>query len=68
METAQFCKCNNCGEVFIDTNPDRQPKFPITMDMRELDMLNDEGGCFKGCPTCKTDSYLMDIETVEQLK
>ena len=25
----QFCKCNKCGEVFIDINPDMQPFFEM---------------------------------------
>jgi len=59
----QFCKCNNCGEVFIDINPDTQPSFEIPRGkiFRELTQQEDDGGYFSGCPTCKTDGYLRDV-------
>ena len=41
-------KCNNCDEVF--TNDD------------ELEIMQDNDGYFKGCPTCKTDGFLIDIK------
>ena len=31
----------------------------------DLVMFEDEGGFGKGCPTCKTDCYLMDKELIE---
>jgi len=60
----QFCKCNNCDEVFFDTNPSEQPFFEIPKDKgyRELTTQEDEGGFFQGCPTCKTDGNLQDVE------
>ncbi len=47
-----ICTCNNCDELFYDTNPQvNAPKFAI-------------GGLasLKGheCPNCKTDNYLSD--------
>jgi Zn finger protein HypA/HybF involved in hydrogenase expression len=32
-------------------------------DNSELENFTDENGAFIGCPTCETDSYLMNIQT-----
>jgi hypothetical protein len=63
VEKVQFCKCNNCGEVFFDTNPADQPFFKIPEDksFRETTTQEDKGGPFIGCPECKTDGYLVDV-------
>lgn len=45
-----MCRCNNCMRVFRDD---------------ELELFRDGDEWFKGCPNCKTDEYLMDIEEVE---
>lgn len=69
----QFCKCNNCEEVFFDTNPSEQPFFAIPKDKgyRELPTIKEEDGdevyFHKGCPTCKTDGFLKDVEEEEEL-
>ena len=65
----QFCKCNNCGEVFFDTNPSEQPFFemPEGSNFREITTQEDEDGYFQGCPTCNTDGYLMDVESETDL-
>ena len=39
--------CGNCENIF---------------DEEELELLHDDGGWFKGCPYCKTDGYLKDLE------
>ena len=44
-------KCNNCDEVFTDDD--------------ELEIMQDNEGHFKGCPTCRTDGFLMDINEEE---
>jgi len=41
-------RCNMCSTHFADDD--------------ELELMEDKDGYFKGCPTCKTDGYLMDIE------
>lgn len=71
-DKAQFCKCNNCGEVFFDTNPSEQPFFEIPEDKgyRSLTTLSEEeeeGDYFQGCPECETDGYLMDVVDHEDL-
>ena len=67
-DKAQFCKCNNCGEVFFDTNPTDQPFFeiPKNKSFRDLTTQEDKEGFFQGCPECKTDGALIDLEN-EQL-
>jgi hypothetical protein len=62
-ELSQFCKCNNCGEVFFDTNPDDQPclKIPKNKGFRETTTQEGEDGYFIGCPECKTDGALIDV-------
>ena len=42
--------CNMCSKTFKDDE--------------ELKQMEDQDGFFMGCPTCKTDGYLMDIEGV----
>lgn len=61
---AQFCKCNNCDEVFFDTNPSSQPFFEIPKNkgFRELTTQESKEGFFIGCPTCNTDEALVDVE------
>ena len=72
-DTHQFCKCNNCGEVFFDTNPSSQPSFPIPegKGYSELPQIKEEDGdeiyFHKGCPTCKTDGFLKDVTDESEL-
>ena len=40
--------CNKCNQIFESDD--------------ELELMEDEGGFFKGCVTCKTDDNLMDLE------
>lgn len=69
----QFCKCNNCEEVFFDANPGEQPFFliPKGKSYNELPTIKEEDGdevyFFRGCPTCKTDGYLKDVELIDEL-
>ncbi|MCM1324093.1 MAG: hypothetical protein NC218_08020 [Acetobacter sp.] len=48
-------RCNNCYKTFKDDD-----ELLLLWDVRN--------GYFKGCPNCKTDSYLMDIGTEVQNK
>jgi len=56
-----LCGCNQCGSVFIDTNPQTgAPKFNVnSMVYEELELIED----MRACPVCKTDEFLMDIDT-----
>tara|TARA_R100000482_G_C5025707_1_gene101792 strand:+ start:385 stop:567 length:183 start_codon:yes stop_codon:yes gene_type:complete len=49
--------CNMCMKTFKD---DFESADGLYDD--ELKLMEDQDGYFKGCPTCKTDGYLMDIE------
>lgn len=42
------CRCNNCMTHFKSDD--------------DLENCNDNGELIKGCPKCKTDSYLMDLK------
>ena len=41
------CRCNNCMTYFESDD--------------DLEDMEDENGSLKGCPKCKTDSYLMNL-------
>lgn len=47
-------RCNNCMRIFNSEE--------------ELELLkdNEANEFYKGCPTCKTDSYLMDLEGTDK--
>jgi hypothetical protein len=47
-----ICICNNCDELFFDTNPQVNAK---KFDISGLQSL--ESHC---CPNCKTDDFLSD--------
>lgn len=74
-EKAKFCKCNNCGKVFIDTNPGDQPEFevdnineyeelPWIKERSEEDESEEE---VRGCDKCNTDGYLQDVTDEKDL-
>lgn len=45
------CRCNNCMTYFESDE--------------DLERFEDEDGLFLGCPDCKTDVYLMDLEDLK---
>ena len=57
----RICKCNQCNGLFDDLNPQvdarEYPELPFRMLSRHLD----DGWPFWGCPECKTDEYLADV-------
>jgi len=64
-----LCTCNNCGNVYHDSNPSHESinYSDEVLDIcggliGELVQLEDEedGDIFTGCPECKTDGNLMD--------
>ena len=65
--TANLCKCNKCGNILIDQNPQIDAKeYPLTG--KELEMKW-TGGLVEFqdddphwvCPVCMTDDYLIDL-------
>lgn len=48
-------RCNNCMTIFKD-----EEKLVL---LRDYDLSNDAGEYFKGCSKCKTDAYLMDLDS-----
>lgn len=60
MET-QLCRCNNCGTIMIDENPDDQPELTAPENVKNMKELNDIGGFYWACPECLTDEYLQDM-------
>lgn len=45
--------CNRCGKEMYE---------------EDLVLYFDENEYYKGCPSCKTDAYLMDIDNQFELK
>ena len=68
METDYVCKCNNCGNILIDENPQTgADKFQLTgselrMEKFFLELNGSPADGYWGCPECCTDSFLTDIE------
>lgn len=48
-ENAESCRCNNCM-TFFESDDDL------------VELIDDDNEIYKGCPICKTDSYLMNLE------
>ena len=61
-ELDYVCRCNNCGNLLIDTNPQiNAQKFDVSkLHLKELISIED----MRACPNCKTDEYLIDIEKI----
>lgn len=64
FEPAPLCKCNNCGTVMLDNNPQvGAPLFEVKIwsihSMEYVKPNKDEEG-FWACPKCQTDDYLTD--------
>lgn len=53
-----ICKCNNCGGLFLDTNPQTNAKkFDVDkLSLDELESIDD----MRACPVCRTDEFLSD--------
>jgi hypothetical protein len=58
----ELCKCNNCGNILIDENP-QVDRIKYEINGNELNMVQyiDNGDLFWACPVCKTDGYLVDL-------
>ncbi len=60
-----LCTCNNCDEIFVDTNPQIKAKrYFIDKDkVKTLVLVKEQKTANShawGCPTCKTDDFLSD--------
>lgn len=61
----KLCTCNNCGQIFQDPNPGNESEnYPDSTHFDSLiklyaDVNKPETG-YWGCPTCCTDSFLID--------
>ena len=58
-----LCKCNNCGDTFIDTNP-KTGAVKLNSDRvsKELELIKiSENTFIHGCPNCRTDEYITDL-------
>ena len=57
-----LCKCNNCGSIMFDENPQvdavKQEVTGVEIGMEYLH--GDDGERYWGCPICETDDYLSD--------
>ncbi len=65
-----LCKCNQCGQVHIDTNPQINAKFwEIETEMyKELQNNPKFISSQHFCPSCNTDDYLSDDVTELDVK
>jgi len=65
MEKFYLCKCNNCGSVLIDHNPQVNAQMVEADPSKHDELIMDNN--IKGmdgdwiCPNCKTDSFLADL-------
>ena len=60
--SANLCKCNNCGSVLIDENPQYGAVFhPVPTNAIEMEYITNDDGSFWACPNCQTDEYLIDL-------
>ena len=68
METP-LCKCNNCGNIWLDKNPQvNQKVFEVEDGCPSLALIteslddNEDAEMYWGCPECRTDGHLSDFE------
>ena len=54
MRISKLCVCNNCNNLYIDTNPSDEQNF--------IDhFVNESLTCDHCCPVCLVDEYLQDV-------
>lgn len=62
MTTEYLCKCNNCGNILFDENPQvNATKSEIVGTELSMVQISDGDELFWSCPNCLTDEYLTDI-------
>jgi hypothetical protein len=59
-ENEEIVRCNNCFHYYYDEITDERNNNSL-----EIFLNNDSAEFFKGCPVCKIDDYLMDIDLSE---
>lgn len=65
---AKLCKCNNCGTVMIDQNPQTNtPELEVPDNATDMQFIDESEGGYWACPICEDDGYLMDITEESQL-
>lgn len=73
MEGVNLCKCNNCGTILLDQNPQIGAKQHLInlSKVEEMQYMKDEESqdqvYFWACPICMTDSFLTDEITKEEI-
>lgn len=57
-----LCRCNNCGNMLIDRNPQVEAnKYELKGVEKDMEELQDEDGNYYVCPVCHCDDYLTDF-------
>jgi len=54
-EGEEVVRCNYCWNYFYDEITDER-------NLNSLEFIKDGDEFFKGCPVCKTDDYLIDVD------
>ena len=57
-ENEAVVKCNNCDNFFYEEITDER-------NNNSLEIIKEDDEYFRGCPICKTDKYLADVELRE---
>lgn len=56
----KLCKCNNCGNIYEDMNPQSNAPEYAARPVPQLEWLRNADEDYWGCPKCQTDEYLSD--------
>lgn len=57
-DNQDVCQCTNCNNYYYDEINDER-------DNNSLTFLYNDDEPYKGCPVCKTDEFLMDVDITE---
>ena len=58
LKNEAVVKCNNCDNFFYEEITDER-------NNNALEIINENNEFYRGCPVCKTDKYLADVELCE---
>jgi len=74
MEAVNLCKCNKCGTILLDQNPQIGAKRH-TINLTKVEVMqyikdeeSQDQEYFWGCPICMTDAYLTDTLTEKEIE